>query len=66
MVSLSHYFEVFRLRNDARMMMNDEEFFPNPEKFLPERHMHEGNAKVSDECNPAKIVFGFGKRLGYF
>ena len=50
--------------------MRNEKHFPEPEEFRPERHLQSSGAeyadskdqKVSDEANPAKIVFGFGKR----
>lgn len=49
--------------------MRDEKFFPEPEEFRPERYLpsssestHSEEQKVPDDANPAKIVFGFGKR----
>ena len=49
--------------------MHDETIFPEPEVFRPERYIPQTldstNLKVQeipDEVNPAKLVFGFGKR----
>lgn len=60
----------------SRQMMNDETHFPNPEKFLPERHENkvglkpgdldaenfEGGLTQTKETDPSSIVFGFGRR----
>ena len=44
--------------------MRDEKIFPEPEEFRPERYLSQSSdkQKVVDEANPARIVFGFGKR----
>ena len=44
--------------------MRDENFFPEPEEFRPERHLPQisDKQKVPDEANPTRIVFGFGTR----
>ena len=49
-------------------MMRDEKIFPEPEEFRPERYLHHISDKqnVPDEANPARIVFGFGKRCDYY
>ncbi|TFK18077.1 cytochrome P450 [Coprinopsis marcescibilis] len=39
-------------------VMHDEEMYPDPEKFSPERHLGE-----NPQPDPTQFVFGFGKRV---
>jgi len=41
----------------------DEEFYPEPTKFEPERHLPVGEDKVSQQPDPREYVFGFGRRI---
>jgi hypothetical protein len=47
----------------GRSMTRDEEVYPDPESFKPERFIKDGalNKEVRD---PRDIVFGFGRRCG--
>lgn len=48
--------------------MRDEQYFPNPDVFSPERHLDKvkGSSDVSTEFerndDPSSLVFGFGRR----
>lgn len=39
-------------------MANDENIYPNPTEFLPERYLGS-----SPQLDPHKFVFGFGRRV---
>jgi cytochrome P450 len=41
-------------------MMHNEDTFPQPEEFRPERFMEPST--VSEENDPTSIVFGYGRR----
>lgn len=49
-------------------MMRDEQYFPNPDVFSPERHLDrvKGSSDASTEFerndDPSNLVFGFGRR----
>jgi cytochrome P450 len=40
-------------------MMRDEEQYPMPEEFLPERFMGQAD---DNKLNPSNLIFGFGRR----
>jgi len=50
-------------------MMRDEQYFPNPDVFSPERHLDkvkgssEASAKLERNDDPSNLVFGFGRRI---
>jgi hypothetical protein len=48
-----------------RSMLRDEEVYPNPNIFNPDRFIKDGvlNREIRD---PRDIVFGFGRRSVYF
>jgi len=39
----------------------DEEIYPNPEEFVPERFLEEVDAQTAKRRNPRNYVFGFGQ-----
>ena len=41
-------------------MLYDEEEYPDPESFKPERHLNDG---TNGPRNPEDIIFGFGRRF---
>jgi len=40
-------------------MTRDEERYPKPDEFIPERFLGQAD---DDELNPRNLVFGFGRR----
>ena len=48
-----------------RSMLRDEEVYPDPNTFNPDRFIKDGvlNREIRD---PRDIVFGFGRRFVYF
>jgi cytochrome P450 len=66
--SVSCVFQVGQCANlycDNRSMTRDEEVYPDPESFKPERFIQNGtlNKNIRD---PRDIVFGFGRRCVLF
>jgi hypothetical protein len=49
-------------------MMNDDEVFPDPREFSPERFLQtdaNGRLKyVANEVDPRTVIFGYGRRSG--
>ena len=47
-----------------RQIMRDERYYPDPEKFMPERHLEveQGLRPYDPAADPVKAVFGFGRR----
>ena len=46
-----------------RAMTRDERFYPQPEEFLPDRHLNKsGDGLAQDRELPSAYVFGFGRR----
>ena len=43
-------------------VLNDPKYFPEPEKFKPERFLKEENGQLVYQAHPALITFGTGKR----
>ncbi|PIL22725.1 cytochrome P450 [Ganoderma sinense ZZ0214-1] len=45
-------------------IFHDEKNYPEPDKFMPERFLQDGNLKPSDTVeDPSRIAFGFGRRI---
>ena len=45
----------------SRAIFQDPETYPEPEKFIPERHLESGHP-YAGSVDPSTIVFGFGRR----
>ncbi|KAI0754738.1 cytochrome P450 [Daedaleopsis nitida] len=48
---------------NAWSMLHDEEMYPDPERFDPERYLENGIPKSSPIRDPATVAFGFGRRI---
>jgi cytochrome P450 len=46
-------------------MLRDEEIYPDPELFNPDRFIRDGKLDFGKR-NPVDIVFGFGRRCVFF
>ncbi|EJD05103.1 cytochrome P450 [Fomitiporia mediterranea MF3/22] len=44
-------------------MMRNEEVFPEPEKFNPERYLDTEKQALIEENDPSEVIFGFGRRV---
>ena len=44
-------------------MLHDEDEYPNPDAFIPERYLTKGGQLDPDAPNPENIAFGFGRRI---
>ena len=53
-------FDFLTLFVSPRHMMRDEEIYPDPDKYNPERFMQA--PQNEDWCDPRHVVFGFGRR----
>lgn len=60
-VSQTQYFKVFAESSESRAMCHDENLYPNPDRFDPDRFMLNGKLN-SEVFAPEDIVFGFGRR----
>jgi hypothetical protein len=45
-----------------RKIMHDEEEYPEPDTYLPERHLDENGNLGNTVRDPLSIAFGFGRR----
>ena len=48
--------------NLCRAMLRDENLYPDPESFKPERFLEKATPEIERKRNPREIVFGFGRR----
>ena len=47
----------------CRAMLHDENEYPDPENFKPERFMNDGKVHDNEPRDPVDIIFGFGRRF---
>ena len=53
--------DLCQLSSPPRAMLRDENDYPDPESFKPERYLKNGLPDLSVR-DPSTIVFGFGRR----
>jgi hypothetical protein len=53
---------VYRTHILYRAFSRDKDIYPNPEEFLPERHLTRSTTSGDFPLDPRKYVFGIGKR----
>ena len=47
-------------------MLRDEQLYPNPSEFDPERFMKEVDEETRRRRDPRSYIFGFGRRYVFF
>jgi cytochrome P450 len=47
-------------------MLRDEEVYPDPNVFNPDRFIKEGVLSFQETRDPREIIFGFGRRYIYY
>lgn len=50
----------------CRKMFRDEEVFPEPDRFYPERYLADVDEATARRMDPRGAVFGFGRRYVTF
>jgi cytochrome P450 len=50
------------LTSIIRALMHNEDDFPNPENFDPERYLKDGKINPNIKRDPVDIAFGMGRR----
>lgn len=45
-----------------RSMLHDEQVFPQPDKFIPERYLGKDESEYDRSKDPSILAFGFGRR----
>ena len=43
-------------------MLHDENLYPDPDSFKPERYLEKATPEMEKRRNPKNVVFGFGRR----
>lgn len=56
------HFHQLTVRSRYRAMSRDPRYYPNPEEFIPERHLGIDTKTSDDYILPSSFVFGFGRR----
>ena len=65
-VYLFHLYLITDRKRGVRALLHDEEVYPHPSKFMPERFLDERGQLNQKVRNPDLAAFGFGRRLVHF